>query len=88
VGTLTTRASLHELAARVGALEATVAESRQLHQRLCDLLEVVTEVLVPATDAATEPGDARLDRALDRLSRTLADDPAADDPAAGDQRSL
>ena len=86
---MTMHARLDELAARVGALEATVAESRQLHQRLCDLLEVVTEVLVPAT----EPGDARLDRTLDRLSRTLADDPAADDPAAGDptagdQRSL
>ena len=67
------------LEARVRALEAAVCESRQLHQRLCDIVDVVTEVLVPATD----PDDARLRDALGRLRRTLGDGPG---PQA--QRSL
>ena len=60
------------LEARVSALEAAVRESRQLHERLCDVVEVVTEVLVPATD----PEDARLREALARLRRALGEDAA------------
>jgi hypothetical protein len=81
VGAVTRRESpdLGGLEGRVRALEAAVRESRQLHQRLCDIVDVVTEVLVPATD----PDDARVRDALDRLRRTLGDGPG---PEA--QRSL
>ena len=69
---------LERLTARVNRLEASVSESRRLHQRLCDLVDVVTEVLVPATDA-----DARLLEALARLTRSLGDS-----APTGGQRSL
>ena len=72
---------LDRLTARVRRLEPSVSESRRLHQRLCDVIEVVTEVLVPATD----PDDARLAEALARLRRTLEDAPS---PASRGQRSL
>ena len=55
------------LAARVAALEAAVEESRQLNQRLADVVDVVTEVLVPAVDR----DDERLRAALDNLTKTL-----------------
>lgn len=68
------------LVARVAALEAAVAsleeavqESRQLNQRLADVVDVVTEVLVPAADR----DDERLRSALANLNRTL-DHPPAD----------
>ncbi|HEV7651531.1 MAG TPA: DUF6752 domain-containing protein [Actinophytocola sp.] len=35
---------------RVTTLEREMQESRQLHQRLAELTDVVTEVLVPAAD--------------------------------------
>jgi len=70
---------LERLEARVRSVEAAVRESRQLHQRLCDVVDVVTEVLVPAGD----PDDARLREALDRLRRTLGDG-----SGPGAQRSL
>jgi hypothetical protein len=56
-----------DLEARVRALEAAVRESRQLHQRLCDVVDVVTEVLVPAADR----DDDRLRQALADLNKTL-----------------
>jgi prefoldin subunit 5 len=72
------------LQARVAALEAAVEESRQLHQRLADVVDVVTEVLVPVADR----DDARLRAALADLdaSLDLADPPADDavDPPADD----
>jgi hypothetical protein len=55
------------LAARVAALEAAVEENRQLNQRLADVVDVVTEVLVPALDR----DDERVRAALDNLTRTL-----------------
>ena len=59
------------LAARVRALEEAVDENRRLNQRLADVIDVVTEVLVPAADR----DDARLAEALKRLNKTLdADD--------------
>src|SRR4051794_11821211 len=41
------------LAARVAALEEAVEESRQLNQRLADVVDVVTEVLVPPDTVVT-----------------------------------
>lgn len=59
------------LVARVAALEAAIEESRQLSQRLADVVDVVTEVLVPAADR----DDERLREALANLNKTL-DTPA------------
>ena len=63
------------LAARVAALEDAVEENRRLNQRLADVVDVVTEVLVPAADR----DDARLRAALKNLNRTLEETPADDD---------
>jgi uncharacterized protein DUF6752 len=56
-----------QLAARVAALEAAVQENRALNQRLADVVDVVTEVLVPAADR----DDERLREALANLGKTL-----------------
>lgn len=48
---------------RVVELEREIQESRRLNQRLSDLIDVVTEVLVPAVDR----DDERLRAALQRL---------------------
>ena len=61
------------LEARVAVLEAAVEESRQLNQRLADVVDVVTEVLVPALDR----DDDRLRTALANLDKTL-DEPSGD----------
>ena len=63
------------LAARVAALEAAVEENRRLNQRLADVVDVVTEVLVPAADR----DDERLRAALKSLNRTLEDTTPEDD---------
>jgi uncharacterized protein DUF6752 len=55
------------LAARVAALEDAVEENRRLNQRLADVVDVVTEVLVPVADR----DDKRLQEALQRLNKTL-----------------
>lgn len=60
----------HRLAHRVAALEAAVEENRRLSQRLSDVIDVVTEVLVPAVDR----DDARLVAALANLNKTLEGD--------------
>ena len=57
----------HRLAARVEALEAAVEENRRLNQRLADVVDVVTELLVPALDR----DDARVTEALANLNKTL-----------------
>jgi TolA-binding protein len=41
---------LRRLRDRVAVLEQEVQETRRLHQRLAELTDVVTEVLVPAAD--------------------------------------
>jgi hypothetical protein len=56
-----------DLTARMNALAAEVQESRHLHQRLVDLLELVTGVLVPACD----PEDPRLVELMARLRALL-----------------
>jgi hypothetical protein len=58
-----------DLAARVAALEAAVEENRRLNQRLADVVDVVTEVLVPAIDR----DDERIAEALANLNKTLND---------------
>jgi uncharacterized protein YciW len=65
------------IAARVAALEAAVEENRRLSQRLADVLDVVTELLVPAVDR----DDERLRAALAHLDAVVP-------PPKRDQRSL
>ena len=48
---------------RVVALEREIQESRQLNQRLSDVIDVITEILVPLADR----DDERLSAALARL---------------------
>lgn len=57
-----------ELERKVDLLGEAVEESRRLNERLSDVIDVVTEVLVPAVDR----DDARLKAALARLDQTLA----------------
>jgi hypothetical protein len=57
----------HDLAARVAALETAVEENRRLNQRLADVVDVVTELLVPALDR----DDAKVAAALANLNKTL-----------------
>jgi hypothetical protein len=59
------------LAARVKALEAAVDENRRLNQRLADVIDVVTEVIVPALDR----DDERVRKALKDLDKTLSQAP-------------
>lgn len=61
---------------RVVALEKEIQETRRLNQRLSDLIDVVTEVLVPAVDR----DDERMRAALARLEAAVAP------PAAGAAR--
>ncbi|WP_243058201.1 DUF6752 domain-containing protein [Nocardioides sp. SR21] len=53
---------------RVVELELEIQETRRLNQRLSDLIDVVTEVLVPAVDR----DDALLRAALVRLDEAKA----------------
>jgi C4-dicarboxylate-specific signal transduction histidine kinase len=64
------RVGNQRLEARVAALEEAVDENRRLNQRLADVVDVVTEVLVPAADR----DDERLQQALARLGKTLGQD--------------
>ena len=59
-------ADTDRLAARVAALEQAVEENRRLNQRLADVVDVLTEVLVPVADR----DDARLQRARKDLGKT------------------
>jgi hypothetical protein len=65
-----TQAHHQRLADRVTALEEAVDENRRLNQRLADVIDVVTEVLVPAVDR----DDARLAEALANLNKSLDTD--------------
>ena len=55
------------LADRVRSLEREVQRFRGRHQRVSDVLDLVTDVLVPATD----PADPRLVEALAHLRRLV-----------------
>ena len=52
---------------RVVALEQEIQESRRLNQRLSDIVDVITEVLVPAADR----DDAQMRAALKRLEEAV-----------------
>ena len=52
---------------RVVALEREVQESRKLNQRLSDVVDVITEILVPAADR----DDERMRAALARLDAAV-----------------
>ena len=54
-----------ELEAKVAELQDAVEESRRLNERLSDVLDVVTELLVPAVDR----DDDRLRAALESLQK-------------------
>jgi hypothetical protein len=51
------------LEAQVAELQDSVEENRRLNERLSDVLDVVTELLVPASDR----DDARVVEALEKL---------------------
>jgi hypothetical protein len=53
------------LEAEVAELQDSVEENRRLNERLSDVLDVVTELLVPAVDR----DDARLEEALASLQK-------------------
>jgi len=57
------RAEIAELRDEVRQLHSAVEDSRRLNERLSDVLDVVTELLVPAVDRNEE----RLAQALKRL---------------------
>lgn len=54
------------LEAEVAELQDSVEENRRLNERLSDVLDVVTELLVPAVDR----DDERLRAALDTLQKS------------------
>jgi hypothetical protein len=62
--------SLESVLERLSAVEDAVQENRRLNQRLADVIDVVTEVLVPAADR----DDERMQQALAELNKTLGDD--------------
>jgi hypothetical protein len=64
------RGAGRRIEARVAALEEAVEENRRLNQRLADVIDVVTELLVPAVDR----DDERLKAALGNLGKTLDGD--------------
>jgi hypothetical protein len=53
------------LEAEVAELQDSVEENRRLNERLSDVLDVITELLVPAVDR----DDARLEAALASLQK-------------------
>jgi hypothetical protein len=53
------------LEAQVAELQVAVEESRRLNERLSDVLDVITELLVPAVDR----DDDRLRAALESLQK-------------------
>lgn len=56
-----------ELERRVGELEGQLAESQQLHHRFAELLDVVTELMVPLAQQAGGDAEATVRRYLDEL---------------------
>jgi hypothetical protein len=54
------------LEAQVGELIGSVEENRRLNERLSDVLDVVTELLVPAADR----DNPRVEAALEQLEKS------------------
>ena len=61
----TSAGRIADLEAQVAELQDAVEESRRLNERLSDVLDVMTELLVPAVDR----DDQRLQAALDSLQK-------------------
>ncbi|NUR08774.1 MAG: hypothetical protein HOQ45_17430 [Nocardioidaceae bacterium] len=61
---------VRRLSERVAALEEAVQENRRLNQRLADVIDVVSELLIPAADR----DDEKIHRAVEDLHKTLDDD--------------
>jgi hypothetical protein len=59
-------ARIEQLEAQVAELMSSVDENRRLNERLSDVLDVVTELLVPAA----ERDDPRVKAALDNLEKS------------------
>ena len=72
--------SLHK---RVVALEKEVQESRKLNQRLSDVIDVITEVLVPAADRDDEQMRAALARLEAAVKRPPPQAPTGRQPVEG-----
>jgi len=58
----TVRHELAELRGRVAELESEIQESRRLHRRLAELMDVVEELLVPVAQRDEDKLRERLDR--------------------------
>lgn len=59
--------AVERLESRIAALEAEVQENRQLNVRLAELIDVVSELLVPVASQ----DKAKIDSALEKFSRSL-----------------
>jgi hypothetical protein len=59
-------ARIAKLEADVAELMSSVEENRRLNERLSDVLDVVTELLVPAAGR----DDPRVEEALDKLEKS------------------
>jgi hypothetical protein len=60
-------ASVGRLEERVAQLEGEIQESRAMNRRLADVVDVVTELLVPAMDR----DDERVRAAIERFERLV-----------------
>ena len=60
------KARIARLEAEVAELVDAVEENRRLNERLSDVLDVVTELLVPAA----ERDDPRIEVAMDKLEKS------------------
>ncbi|MDQ6686303.1 MAG: hypothetical protein M3Z50_01600 [Actinomycetota bacterium] len=58
---------MERLESRIATLEAEIQENRQLNVRLAELIDVVTELLVPVTSQ----DKAKIESALEKFSRSL-----------------
>ncbi|RNL77291.1 DUF6752 domain-containing protein [Nocardioides marmorisolisilvae] len=59
-------ARIAELEAQVAELMESVEENRRLNERLADVLDVITELLVPVAGR----DDPRVDAALEKLEKS------------------
>ncbi len=59
--------AVERLESRIATLEAEIQENRQLNVRLAELIDVVTELLVPVASQ----DKAKIESALEKFSRSL-----------------
>ena len=59
-------ARIAKLEAEVAELTSSIEENRRLNERLSDVLDVITELLVPAA----ERDDPRVEQALEKLEKS------------------